>query len=236
MQTIIRIFKPITRTLIISFAFLSGISSLLLLITEFKTRPRVYRAEDVDKNPIAIVFGAGLRQDGTPTTVLRDWVSTAANLYFNGKASKLLMSGDNPSVHYNEPGAMLAFAIGLGVPENDIVTDCAGRRTYDTCYRAKHIFGVTKAIVVTQRYHLPRTLMICKKLGLEAAGVPADQRQYWPLTYMIWKLREIPATLIALIDIWIIKSQPTQRENDLNILTNMGSDEPIRISELSLDL
>lgn len=205
--------------MLLSLVLFSGISWLLLLITELITRSRVYRMDEVDEYPVAIVLGAGLRPDGTPTTVLQDRVSTAANLYFTGKVKKLLMSGDNQFSHYNEPGAMLAFAIELGVPEKDIVLDYAGRRTYDTCYRAQHIFGISKAIVVTQRYHLPRTLIICDRLGLEAIGVPADQRQYWPLTYFLWKLREIPATINALMDIWITKPLPVLGEPEPIILT-----------------
>ena len=196
----------------LSLVILSGISGLLLLITELITRSRVYRIDNVDDYPVAIVFGAGLRLDGTPTTVLRDRVTTASNLYFSGKVRKILLSGDNRFAYYNEPGAMLAFAIELGVPKKDIALDYAGRRTYDTCYRAQHIFGVSEAIVVTQRYHLPRTLMICKSLGLKAVGVPADQRQYWPLTYLLWRLREVPATMNALVDIWITRPLPALGE------------------------
>jgi len=112
--------------------------------------------ESVPADRVAIVFGAGLQRDGTPSAVLRDRVATAASLYFEGKVQKLLMSGDNRFLDYNEPGSMKAYAISLGVPGEDIVLDYAGRRTYDTCYRAREIFGLDEAILVTQTYHLPR--------------------------------------------------------------------------------
>ena len=110
--------------------------------------------------PVVIVFGAGLRRDGTPTTVLRDRVETAAELYRQGKVEKLLMSGDNRFVDYNEPEAMRQYALQLGIPDEDIVLDYAGRRTYDTCYRAGAIFGVKKVILVTQLFHLPRAIYL----------------------------------------------------------------------------
>ena len=156
----------------------------------------------------AVVFGAGLYRDGSPSPVLRDRVSTAAELYKAGKVDKLLMSGDNSTLSYNEPGAMKKYAIQLGIPEEAIVLDYAGRRTYDTCYRAKAIFGVTDATLVTQDYHLPRALIICQNLGLKAVGVSADRRTYTRLTYIYWRLREIPATFTAFIDVFITHPEP----------------------------
>lgn len=156
----------------------------------------------------AIVFGAGLYRDGSPSPVLRDRVQTAVELYKAGKVEKLLMSGDNSTLSYNEPGAMQKYAIQLGVPESAIVMDFAGRRTYDTCYRAKTIFGVTEAFLVTQDYHLPRALYICDVLGLKSIGISADRRNYRLPTYIYWRLREIPATFSAFIDLYIRKPQP----------------------------
>ncbi|MEI8131496.1 MAG: ElyC/SanA/YdcF family protein [Leptolinea sp.] len=156
----------------------------------------------------AIVFGAGLYRDGSPSAVLRDRVQTAVELYKAGKVEKLLMSGDNSTVNYNEPGAMQKYAIQLGVPEAAIVLDYAGRRTYDTCYRAKSIFGITEALLVTQDYHLPRALYICKMLGLNTVGISADRRNYRLSTYVYWRIREIPATFTAFIDLFISKPQP----------------------------
>ena len=81
--------------------------------------------EQAPDAPVAIVFGAGLNRDGRPSPVLRDRVSTAVELYFSGKVQKLLMSGDNSYLDYNEPGAMLSFALELGVPEKDFILDYA---------------------------------------------------------------------------------------------------------------
>ena len=90
------------------------------------------------------------------------------------------MSGDNRFVNYNEPEAMRQYALDLEVPDNAIVLDYAGRRTYDTCYRAKAIFGINSALLVTQQFHMPRALFLCNMLGVQAIGVEANNYWYWP--------------------------------------------------------
>ena len=172
--------------------------------TDWRYRRDTYAVADVPARPVAIVFGAGVYPDGRLSPILADRVTTAVELYRTGKALKLLMTGDNRFVDYNEPGYMRAYALQLGVPDEDIVLDYAGRRTYDSCYRARHIFGVEDAVVVTQEFHLPRAVMLCRGLGIDAVGVGADyQRPHGysrrSLTYS--RIREIPATAMAVIDL-----------------------------------
>lgn len=154
---------------------------------------------------VAIVFGAGVRGD-VPSAMLYDRVAAAVDLYRAGRARKLLMSGDNRFVDYNEPRVMHNVAVALGVPEQDIVLDYAGRSTYDTCYRAQAIFGLRSAVLVTQRFHLPRALMTCAALGINATGYAADRRPY----RTVWwnELREVPATLNALLQLWVTHPLP----------------------------
>jgi vancomycin permeability regulator SanA len=198
------------------FLILIGFSLLLLLIPRLVTglyaRTRVYTVESVPVHRVAIVFGAGLWRNGSPTPVLYDRVATAAELYFSGRVEKLLMSGDNRVVEYNEPWAMRTAAIELGVPEEDIVLDYAGRRTYDTCYRASAIFGLDEAILVTQAFHLPRALYLCNQLGLPSVGVEADQRVYRKSSMTIWTIRETIATLAALWDVHVAHPVPVLGE------------------------
>ena len=194
------------------FVFLCvlGLITLLFprLVTLLYAWPRTYEIHEAPSKSVAIVFGAGLWRDGSPTPVLRDRVATAAELYFAGKVNKLLLSGDNPTDFYNEPGAMQAYALNLGVPEEAIVLDFAGRRTYDTCYRAREIFGVKDAILVTQGFHLPRTIYTCNQLGIPGDGVPADLRDYRKRSIIFWNLREIPATLVALCQLHVTQPIP----------------------------
>ena len=164
---------------------------------------RVKTAGTVDPSHVAIVFGAGLRRDGMPSSVLRDRVATASDLYLSGKVGMLLMSGQSP-----EPAAMRDFAIGLGVPDTDILLDNGGLRTYDSCYRAAQTFGIQEAILVTQGFHLPRALYVCNALGVPAQGVAADNYRYRRGAQVIWNIRETLATLVALWDVHIAKPGP----------------------------
>jgi SanA protein len=211
-----RIFKILTRLVIL--LLLLGALALILprLYTAAIARAHLYTLETVPNHRVAIVFGAGLRRDGRPTAVLRDRVETAAQLYFAGKVDKLLMSGDNRFENYNEPGAMRDYAIEQGVPAEDIVEDFAGRRTYDTCYRARHIFGIEDAVLVTQRFHQPRALYLCNTLGISADGVPSDIRRFRRSSMLWWQIRETPATLVALWEVHVSRPLPV-----------LGNPEPI---------
>jgi SanA protein len=162
--------------------------------------------------PVVIVPGAGLTRAGTPSAALRDRLDEAIQLYQAGKVQKLLLSGDNRFEYYNEPGAMRDYALAQGVPDVDIVLDFAGRRTYDTCYRAKAIFGVEQAIFVTQQYHLSRAVFLCNQLGLQVTGVAVDQSYYNPERYTFWRFREVFATLASVWDIFIGTPSPVLGE------------------------
>ena len=200
------------QTLFILFTTLVIIIGLARLVTGIYASSRTYTADSSPARPVAIVFGAGLRRDGTPTTVLQDRVETAAELYAEGKVRKLLMSGDNRYVNYNEPEAMRRYALQLGVPDKDIVLDYAGRRTYDTCYRARAIFGIKEAVLVTQLFHLPRALYTCNMLGVQAVGVEADRAYYRKITRLIWNVRELPATFAALVELHLTHPLPVLGE------------------------
>ena len=191
-----------------------GLLGIILprLITFLYSANRIYQKNDAPSKRLAIVFGAGLKRDGTPTTILRDRVETAASLYFDHKVEKILMSGDNRFADYNEPESMRRYALSLGVPEEDIVLDYAGRRTYDTCYRAKAIFGATEALLITQRFHLPRALFLCNALGLKADGVEANNHRYWRGYLFIWNLREQMATFGAFMDLYVSSPLPVLGE------------------------
>jgi SanA protein len=186
------------------------------LIVLFYAAPRTFTVDSVPAERIAIVFGAGLRYDGTPTAVLRDRVETAVQLYQQGKVSKLLMSGDNSFVNYNEPKAMRQYALELGIPDKDIVLDYAGRRTYDTCYRAHAIFQVDSAILVTQNFHLPRALFLCNWFGVKSTGVEANNIYFRKISRFIWHTRELFATTQAVWDVYVAKPLPV-----------LGDPEPI---------
>jgi SanA protein len=149
--------------------------------------------------PVAIVFGAGLRRDGTPTRVLMDRVETAVELYRTGKVERLLMSG-TARPGYDEPGAMARAAESLGVPAEAVIVDPQGFRTRESCARARAVFGFDSALLVSQRFHLTRALALCDSVGIDANGVAADRSRYSARSRTFWELREYPASLVAVLE------------------------------------
>ena len=180
---------------------LTALTLLARTVTGLLAWSKTYSETNVPARRVAIVFGAGLWRDGSPTPILKDRVETAARLYFAGKVEKLLMTGDNSQLEYNEPEAMRQYAVQIGVPEEAIVLDYAGRRTYDSCYRAKEIFRIDHVILITQKFHLARALFLCNALGLDGVGVEANNRSYRKSSMFFWNLRELPATLTAFADV-----------------------------------
>jgi len=201
-------FRFIWRLGLLGLFVLVLVRIVIILVAVSKT----FSVSDVPVKRIAIVFGAEVRKDGTPSAVLRDRVQTAVELYKDGKVEKLLMSGDNRFVDYNEPEAMRQYAVGLGVPNEAIVLDYAGRRTYDTCYRAKEIFQVDSAILVTQGFHLPRSLFLCNSFGVESVGVEADNYYYLKRLRLVWYVRETLATTQAIWDVYVAHPLPVLGE------------------------
>lgn len=152
---------------------------------------------DLPKSQTAIVLGARVLPDGTLSTVLRDRVDTAIALYKKGIVKTILVSGDNSSVEYNEVNITRIYLLQNGIPSEDIFLDHAGFDTYSTMYRAREVFLVKDAIIVTQTFHLARAIFIAQNLGINAYGISADKREY------LFKntLRELLANVKAVIDV-----------------------------------
>jgi len=146
-----------------------------------------------DQQPDCIlVLGAAVRGD-TPSKMLQDRLDVAVALYEAGVANKLLLSGDNGELYYNEVVVMQKYVLEAGIPAEDVFLDYAGFSTYESMYRARDVFLVESAVVVTQKYHLYRALQIGRALGLEVRGVASDQKTYSGQEYRNW--REIAARI-----------------------------------------
>ncbi len=144
--------------------------------------------EDVD---CILVLGASVQNNEKPSLMLQDRLDKGIELYFAGCSNKLLMSGDHGSAYYNEVNVMKNYAASAGIPTEDIFMDHAGFSTYESMYRAKYIFNAKKVVIVTQRYHLYRSLYVAKQLGLDAYGVACEDIKYSGQTYR--DVREILA-------------------------------------------
>ena len=153
-----------------------------------------------------LVLGAGVWNGGRPSPMLEDRLVRAIELYNMGVSNRLLMSGDHGRKDYDEVNVMKRFAVDRGIPSSHVFMDHAGFSTYESIYRARDVFKVKKAIIVTQEYHLYRALYIAKKLGLEAYGVAADLREYYGQASR--ELREVLARVKDFFST-IIKPRPT---------------------------
>jgi vancomycin permeability regulator SanA len=164
------------------------------------------RIQDLRPVSHAIVLGASVKQDGTPSDALRDRILTASELYKDGKVTKLLMTGDDGKFHVDEVSAMKKTAEEFGVPSVDILVDGHGYRTYESCKRARAIYDIQQAIVVTQRFHLGRALFLCSRLGIDIQGMIADRQSYQKI--LIFTARDIASSVKAWWDIHVQPPKP----------------------------
>ena len=163
-------------------------------------------SSDLSRAPgcrVAMVLGARVLPNGKLGSFLEKRCDVAIALYKAGKVQKLLMSGDNRFKDYNEPERMRDYAVAHGVPIGDIALDYAGRRTYDSMYRARHIFGIDRMIVVTQDFHAPRAVFLAGAVGVNAYAVTA------PADYVFrTEVRECFACVSALLDVYVLSPKP----------------------------
>ncbi|MEV4823440.1 ElyC/SanA/YdcF family protein [Micromonospora sp. NPDC049274] len=161
----------------------------------------LYGEADVPDAPVALVLGTQVDPDGTPSPFLAARLEVARRLFERGKVAAILVSGDNMNADYNEPAAMLRWLVDRGVPARKVVLDYAGFDTYDSCARAERIFGVTRATVVTQSFHLPRAVALCRRLGIDANGVGDETAKRYARTWRVSAARENGACLKAALDV-----------------------------------
>jgi vancomycin permeability regulator SanA len=201
------------------FWVLTMLLTPLLAATPFawltlSTDSRRTTAERAEARPVALVLGAGLRDDGRPSTLLARRLDIAADLYHRGTVDAVLVSGANA-----EPAAMRAYLVAAGVPDAKIVRDAAGYRTWDSCVRAHEVFGVRSAIVVTQEFHLPRAVALCKAAGIDATGVGDHSLQARGTATVYGWLREVVAAFRAVGDT-LLRPAPQRLEPPTTTLAN----------------
>ncbi|MGL4343670.1 MAG: SanA/YdcF family protein [Cellulosilyticaceae bacterium] len=169
------------RKIIISVVILACCSPLAINgWVMMRSTPYILTMEEASglEADCAIVLGARVYPDGRLSAMLEDRVVRGIALYEKGAVKKLLMSGDHGQASYDEVNAMKDYAVAEGIDTEDVFLDHAGFSTYESMYRAKEIFLSKKVIIVSQAYHLPRSVYIARTLGLEAYGVAAEQIEY----------------------------------------------------------
>jgi len=161
----------------------------------------LYSEDDVPAAPVALVLGAAVSPDGTPSAFLAGRLDVAQRLFAAGKVRAILVSGDNLAPEYNEPDAMRSYLVSAGVPADKVVADYAGFDTYDSCVRAQRIFNVSELVVVTQDYHLPRAVATCRRLGLVAHGVGDETARQYTRSWRAGVVRDQVACVKTVIDL-----------------------------------
>ena len=186
-------------------AFAVGVNAYMLISAEdnILTLEQVKEVENAD---CILVLGCMVWSETTPSHMLEDRLLVAVDLYKQGTAPKILMTGDHGTEEYDEVNVMKSFAVDKGVESENVFMDHAGFSTYESMYRAKEVFKAEKIVIVTQGYHLPRAIKCAEALGLEAYGVPSDLRSYGKDVYN--NVREFAARVKDFF-YCIIKPEPT---------------------------
>ncbi|MEU9412419.1 ElyC/SanA/YdcF family protein [Streptomyces sp. NPDC048281] len=162
------------------------------------TTGRLRTVADVPHADVAVVFGAGL-WDGEPSPYLANRLNAAATLYKEGRIKVVLVTGDNSRKDYDEPDAMRTYLTAHGVPGTRIVSDYAGFDTWDSCVRAKKIFGVHRAVLISQGFHIRRAVALCEAAGVASYGVGVDAKH--DVTWYYGGTREVFAAGKAALDV-----------------------------------
>ncbi|MFE6388050.1 SanA/YdcF family protein [Nocardiopsis dassonvillei] len=166
--------------------------------------------DTVPHRPVAVVLGAAAWNDG-PSPLLARRLDLAVRLYENGRVERIIVSGDNREVSRRETDTMTAYLVAQGVPADRIDADRHGYRTWDTCVRVRDLFGVREATMVTQSFHLPRTVALARAAGIDAVGVGDSSMGARRRSTVIGYAREIAAAVKALRDA-VLRPAPARSE------------------------
>ncbi|MBU3108708.1 SanA/YdcF family protein [Clostridium gasigenes] len=220
--------KKVIKHMIISVVILIFISLVgaiaAIMIVQKNGQKNITTIESLNQNADAIiVLGAGVKDDGSPSDILEDRLKTAIEVYNSGVCSKFILSGDHGRESYNEVSVMKEYIINnCDVEEKNVFLDHAGFSTYDSIYRAKDIFEVENAIIITNEYHLPRALYLAKKMGINANGISSDIRNY--LFIESYKSREKLAQLKDFVYINLLKPEPKFLGESIPVSSSDGSE------------
>lgn len=190
--------KQLFRIIQLGIVFVVALVTVIFLIIKIGSYQYIETTvESLPKTQTALVLGAGLLTNGKLSPIFKDRIDTAVLLYKAKKVETILVSGDDGTTDYNEVNPAREYLLTQGVSARDIFLDHAGFDTYSSMYRASIVFQVKSVIIVTQSFHLPRSVFIARKLGITAYGTPADQHPYRFKN----NVREVLANVKAFLDI-----------------------------------
>ena len=204
---------------VLGIAAVAGINAYVIGTTKARILS-VDAAAELAEVDCILVLGCGVWDDGTPSHMLEDRLVRAVELYEQGTAPKLLMSGDHGREDYDEVNAMKTYAVDAGIPSMDIFMDHAGFSTYESMYRARDVFQAETVVIVSQGYHLYRAIYIARALGLDAYGVAADYRAYAGETSRqireaLARVKDVGTTLLRVEPTYLGEAIPIWGDGDL---------------------
>ncbi|MEI6864113.1 MAG: ElyC/SanA/YdcF family protein [Candidatus Adlerbacteria bacterium] len=190
-----------TRMFLVLFAVFV-VCAGIIAYADIATAPFIYSATETPPHAeVALVLGASVSSSGKLSAVMAERADKAVQLYKAKTVEKILVTGDNSTLSYDEVYPVGKYLLIQGVPEEDIFLDYAGFDTYSSMYRAREVFDVTSVVVVSQAFHLRRAVFIARSLGLDATGIDASQGE----KYLWYTVREIPASIKAVLDLWSMR-------------------------------
>jgi vancomycin permeability regulator SanA len=167
----------------------------------------IYKESEVPAAPVALVLGAQVNPDGTPSAFLAARLDLAKRLYDAGLVEMIIVSGDHLAPEFDEPAAMRDYLIRAGLPTEKVIADPGGFDTYESCLRARRIFNLSRLIIVTQSYHLVRAVATCRALGIDATGVGDDSARQHPIAWWRGAIRDQLACVKTVVDL-ATRSEP----------------------------
>ena len=187
MKTYKKILLVLSVILLTIFVYAMGINYYV----KCTVMDRIKDIDEIKDVDTIIVLGAKVHDDGRLSLMLKDRLDKTIEVYNKLNIKKVIVSGDSEHKDYDETTKMKEYLINNRIPEEDIVVDVYGLSTYDSIYRLKNVYNIDKVVIITQNYHLYRSLYIANSLGIEAYGMPSSGEDYFGQTTR--ELREILA-------------------------------------------
>ena len=191
---------PLAWLMGLGIAGLAGVVGSVAFVRS-KAAGHTYAESDVPHAPVALVLGAQVKPDGTPSAFLAARLDLAKRLYDAGRVEMIMVSGDHRAAEYDEPRAMRDYLIRAGVPGTKVILDPGGFDTYESCVRAKQIFHLAQLVIVTQSYHLARAVATCRALGVDAIGVGDVSARQYVISWWRGAIRDQLASTKTVVDL-----------------------------------
>ena len=214
----IKVLKKMVLWMPITIFVILSILLFIMDVVQSVGEEKIISEKNIPKDiKVILVLGAGIENNGEICEMLMDRLKKAADLYKNIKDAKILLSGNHGKCNFDEAAAMKKYIMNISkdIKEDNIFLDHSGFSTYDSIYRAKNIYKVEEVIIVTNYYHLPRTLYIADKMKMEAFGIYSDTKDY--INIDRYRERELLAQVKDFIYTNILKPKPKFLDEELPI-------------------